>query len=62
VAEDRGVTVEELQRMSPQERVDLLKERTVTDLSRVDPEFLERANADAARALRQREAADSQQA
>lgn len=48
------VTVEEYQRMSPEERLDLLKERTVTDLSTVDPEFLARANTNALRALADR--------
>ena len=60
VAERRTVTVEDLQKMSPQERVDLLEERTITDLSEVDPGFLDQAHAAAARALRQREASDPQ--
>lgn len=47
--------------MSPEERVQLLKERTITDLSQVDPAFLERARADARRALEQRQALDKQQ-
>jgi hypothetical protein len=59
VAEHRLVTVEDLQRMSPEERLDLLKERTATDLSQVDPEFLARAKADALRVLEARQAADS---
>lgn len=52
---------EEMEMMSPEERAQLLKERTITDLSQVDPAFLERARADARRALEQRQALDKQQ-
>ncbi len=47
--------------MSPEERLDLLRERTATDLCDVDPEFLARANADAGQALRGRGATETQQ-
>lgn len=56
----RLVTIEEMEMMSPEERVQLLKERTVTDLSQVDPAFLERVKADARRALEKRQAIDNQ--
>lgn len=56
----RLVTIEEMEMMSPEERVQLLKERTITDLSQVDPAFLERAKADARRALEKRQALDQQ--
>jgi hypothetical protein len=45
--------------MSPDERLDLLKKRTVTDLSTVDPDFLARANADARQAWVERQSEDS---
>lgn len=57
----RRVTIEEYEMMSPEERVQLLRERTITDLSQVDPEFLERSKADFRRALEKRQALDSQQ-
>ena len=61
MTEPRLVTIEEMEMMSPEERVQLLKERTITDLSQVDPAFLERATADARRALEKRQAIDQQQ-
>ena len=61
MTEPRRVTIEEYEMMSPEERVQLLKERTITDLSQVDPEFLERSKADFRRALEKRQALDSQQ-
>lgn len=61
MTEPRLVSIEEFEMMSPEERVQLLKERTITDLSQVDPAFLERARADARRALEQRQALDKQQ-
>ena len=61
MTEPRQVTIEEFEMMSPEERVQLLKERTITDLSQVDPAFLERSRADARRALEQRQALDKQQ-
>lgn len=61
MTEPRRVTIEEYEMMSPEERVQLLKERTITDLSQVDPAFLERARADARRALEKRQALDQQQ-
>lgn len=60
VTAPRLVTIEEMEMMSPEERVQLLKERTITDLSQVDPAFLERAKADARRALEKRQALDQQ--
>ena len=60
MTEPRLVTIEEFEMMSPEERVQLLKERTITDLSQVDPAFLERAKADARRALKKRQALDKQ--
>lgn len=53
------VTLEQYKRMSPDERLDLLKKRTVTDLSTVDPDFLARANADARQAWVERQSEDS---
>lgn len=61
MTEPRRVTIEEYEMMSPEERVQLLRERTITDLSQVDPEFLERSKADFRRALEKRQALDSQQ-
>ena len=61
MTEPRRVTIEEYEMMSPDERVQLLKERTITDLSQVDPAFLERSQADFRRALEKRQALDSQQ-
>lgn len=60
MTEPRRVTIEEYEMMSPDERMQLLNERMVTDLSQVDPEFLERAKADLRRALEKRQALDSQ--
>lgn len=54
MAADPILTVEELQRMTPQERLELLKERSVTDLTTVDPAFLARATADVSRVLETR--------
>lgn len=54
MTEHRLVTIEEYEMMSPAERLQLLRERTITDLSQVDPEFLARARADAVRALERR--------
>lgn len=54
------MAIEEMEMLSPEERVQLLKERTITDLAQVDPAFLERAKADAHRALEQRQAFDQQ--
>ena len=42
MTEPRRVTIEEYEMMSPDERLQLLRERAITDLSQVDPEFLER--------------------
>ena len=61
MTEPRRVTIDEYEMMSPDERVQLLKERTITDLSQVDPAFLERSKADFRRALEKRQALDSQQ-
>lgn len=60
MTEPRRVTIEEYEMMSPDERMQLLNERMVTDLSQVDPEFLERSKADFRRALEKRQALDSQ--
>lgn len=59
MTEPRLVTIEELEMMSPEERRKLHDERVVTDLSTVDPTFLERVKADARRALERREALQS---
>ncbi|MGH9225073.1 MAG: hypothetical protein ACRD2W_15140 [Acidimicrobiales bacterium] len=43
--DDRIWTASELERMTPDERQRLFDERVVTDLSQVDPDFLERVRA-----------------
>lgn len=60
MTEPRRVTIEEYEMMSPEDRVQLLRERTITDLAQVDPAFLERARADARLALEKRQALDKQ--
>ena len=45
VPDDRIWTASELERMTPDERQRLFDERVVTDLSQVDPDFLERVRA-----------------
>jgi hypothetical protein len=46
--------IEEYEAMSFEERVELLRQRTITDLSQVDPEFLARARANARRDIERR--------
>lgn len=45
VPDDRIWTASELERMTPDERQRLFDDRVVTDLSQVDPDFLERVRA-----------------
>jgi len=54
------VPMTELEMMSPEERRALHAERTITDLSQVDPAFLERARTQFTEALAKRAALDAQ--
>jgi hypothetical protein len=54
VTEPRRVTIEEYEAMSFDERLELLRERTITDLSQVEPEFLARSRAEFLRSLERR--------
>jgi hypothetical protein len=54
VADERIVTAAELELMSPDERLELLRTRTVTDPSQLDPRFLADARADARAAYEER--------
>ncbi len=56
--EPRLITIEEMEMMSPEERVQLLTERTITDLSQVDPEFLAKVKAQGRALYEERMAAD----
>jgi hypothetical protein len=58
VSDHRLVTIDEVEMLSPAERLRLLEERTVTDLSQVDPRLLERIRADAVEALTKRQSLD----
>jgi hypothetical protein len=53
-ADDRLWTAAELEKLSFEERQQLLRERVVTDLSQVPPDFLERMQAHARALLEER--------
>ncbi len=55
MTEPRRLTVEEYEQMSRDARVQLLTERTITDLSKVDQAFFERSKADFRWAMERRQ-------